>query len=236
MKSKAFTLAEVLITLGIIGIVAAMTIPTLIQKYNNKEVEAKLKKIYTTMNQAIMLSETINGSKEEWDTCNFGEENDESSSSECRLHFDKYILPYIKYTKLEEFEAAGRYNIAIYLTDGSVLVGKTHPKVVDYFFFPNGKNFNKETFITKNENGEFQRQECGISFFAFRFAPNTDGKFTLRKGFEPYKHGISELTKEVLTGNHRYACNKNSAYNMWCTALIQLNGWKIPEDYPFKVK
>lgn len=32
MKKTAFTLAEVLITLGIIGIVAAMTIPTLIQK------------------------------------------------------------------------------------------------------------------------------------------------------------------------------------------------------------
>lgn len=30
----AFTLAEVLITLGIIGVVTAITIPTLIQKYN----------------------------------------------------------------------------------------------------------------------------------------------------------------------------------------------------------
>ena len=35
-NKSAFTLAEVLITLGIIGVVAAMTIPTLVQNYNVK--------------------------------------------------------------------------------------------------------------------------------------------------------------------------------------------------------
>ena len=35
MKKNAFTLAEVLITLGIIGVVAAMTLPTLIQNHQN---------------------------------------------------------------------------------------------------------------------------------------------------------------------------------------------------------
>lgn len=39
MKTKAFTLAEVLITLGIIGIVSAMTLPTLIQNKTNKELQ-----------------------------------------------------------------------------------------------------------------------------------------------------------------------------------------------------
>ena len=41
-----FTLAEVLITLGIIGIVAAMTIPTLMQKYYEKQTVAHLKETY----------------------------------------------------------------------------------------------------------------------------------------------------------------------------------------------
>ena len=56
MKNNAFTLAEVLITLGIIGVVAAMTLPTLIQNNKNKEVEARLKKVYSVMNQAILMS------------------------------------------------------------------------------------------------------------------------------------------------------------------------------------
>lgn len=41
---KAFTLAEVLITLAIIGVVAALTIPTLITNYKNKELETRYKK------------------------------------------------------------------------------------------------------------------------------------------------------------------------------------------------
>lgn len=236
MTKKAFTLAEVLITLGIIGVVAALTLPALIQKRTNTEVESKLKKVYSVMNQAIMMSEKDNGEKENWETCNFGEKNDESSSSDCRIHFDKYILPYLKYTKTEEFEAGGRYNIAIYFPDGSVLVGKTHPKLVDYFYFPNGKNFDKDTFITQNDSGEAQRIGCGITYFAFQFAPSYAGIYRYKKGFEPYKNGLTDVTKEELTKSHQYACTKNASVKVWCTALIQLNGWKIPDDYPFTVK
>lgn len=44
---KAFTLAEVLITLGIIGIIAAMTLPFLIGRYNEKVTLHKLETILT---------------------------------------------------------------------------------------------------------------------------------------------------------------------------------------------
>lgn len=50
---SGFTLAEVLITLGIIGIVAAMTIPTLQANYQKQEYVTKLKKAYTEFNQAL---------------------------------------------------------------------------------------------------------------------------------------------------------------------------------------
>ena len=43
-KSAAFTLAEVLITLGIIGVVAAMTIPTLIANIKGARIRTQLKK------------------------------------------------------------------------------------------------------------------------------------------------------------------------------------------------
>lgn len=49
----AFTLAEVLITLGIIGVVAAMTIPTLISNYQKTQYVTQLKKAYATTNQAL---------------------------------------------------------------------------------------------------------------------------------------------------------------------------------------
>lgn len=56
-----FTLAEVLITLGIIGIVAAMTIPTLIQNAQKQSYVTGLKKAYTVWNQAIAQMEADTG-------------------------------------------------------------------------------------------------------------------------------------------------------------------------------
>ena len=49
----AFTLAEVLITLGIIGVVAAMTLPSLIQNYQKKALATQTQKFYSMMSQAV---------------------------------------------------------------------------------------------------------------------------------------------------------------------------------------
>lgn len=59
-KSFAFTLAEVLITLGIIGVVAAMTIPTLIANYQEKVLVNKAKRGYTTLMQALNMYKSTN--------------------------------------------------------------------------------------------------------------------------------------------------------------------------------
>ena len=47
--NKGFTLAEVLITLGIIGIVAAMTLPTLVNNYKKQIYVVGLKKAYNNL-------------------------------------------------------------------------------------------------------------------------------------------------------------------------------------------
>ena len=53
-KKCAFTLAEVLITLGIIGVVAAMTMPSLISHYRHKVLETQFKKAYSVLSQAMI--------------------------------------------------------------------------------------------------------------------------------------------------------------------------------------
>lgn len=58
-----FTLAEVLITLGIIGIVAAMTLPSLIQKNQNKALEAAFKKNYSVIQQAFDMYQAEHGER-----------------------------------------------------------------------------------------------------------------------------------------------------------------------------
>lgn len=57
----AFTLAEVLITLGIIGIVAALTMPTLINKTRNKELHTAFLKVYSELNQVAQKYYADNG-------------------------------------------------------------------------------------------------------------------------------------------------------------------------------
>src|SRR5574344_1226697 len=61
LKKCAFTLAEVLITLGIIGVVAALTIPTLINSYQEKATITALKKFYSVASQACLLAKVENG-------------------------------------------------------------------------------------------------------------------------------------------------------------------------------
>lgn len=53
-KFKAFTLAEVLITLGIIGVVAALTVPTLMNNIQDRQYKSAYKKAYSALNQAVM--------------------------------------------------------------------------------------------------------------------------------------------------------------------------------------
>lgn len=50
-QEQAFTLAEVLITLGIIGVVAALTLPSLINRTKNRELHTAFLKTYSELNQ-----------------------------------------------------------------------------------------------------------------------------------------------------------------------------------------
>ena len=63
-----FTLAEVLITLVIIGVIAAITVPTLINKTNNQEYVSKLKKAYSTLSQATNQIISEEGQATNWAT------------------------------------------------------------------------------------------------------------------------------------------------------------------------
>jgi len=60
-KFNAFTLAEVLITLGIIGVVAAMTMPTLMNQTNGAQYKAAYKKALSALSQAITLNVALDG-------------------------------------------------------------------------------------------------------------------------------------------------------------------------------
>lgn len=103
LKKFGFTLAEVLITLGVIGVVAAMTLPTLINNIQGEQYRAKFKKDISLLNQAI----TMNKAKYDWDfadisACNdYKSDNPDTHKSFCSLlngslkgSYANYIIDY----------------------------------------------------------------------------------------------------------------------------------------------
>ena len=92
-RKCAFTLAEVLITLGVIGVVAAMTMPNLIKNYENQVKLNKLKKFYSQFEQLILRSVDENDSIMSW-----SEEDLQNGNSDKIL--EQYIFPYLDNPKI----------------------------------------------------------------------------------------------------------------------------------------
>ena len=65
-KCPAFTMAEVLITLGILGVVIAMTLPGVIEGYKEKELVTRFKRDYTILANAYLMVLEENGSPQGW--------------------------------------------------------------------------------------------------------------------------------------------------------------------------
>ncbi len=167
MRGKGFTLAEVLITLGIIGIIAALTIPNVTAHYRKKAVEAKLKKFYTTINQAVKLSEAQNGEAEYWEV------PDMTSNDATETWYKKYLEGYIKSTDIKR--NVNDCIVWITLPDSSgfgIRFSTIEGSNFDVYFYPNSK--------IDMKNGI----NCGKDYFTFNYIP---GKGFLPYGFSNYK-------------------------------------------------
>jgi len=81
MKNEAFTLAEVLITLGIIGVVAALVMPSLIANQKEKETVVKLKKVYSVLSNAYLMAQEEYGTPDNW---NIIGSNDPDGPTKCK--------------------------------------------------------------------------------------------------------------------------------------------------------
>ena len=221
LSKTAFTLAEVLITLGVIGIVAAMTMPTLVQNYKKHTVESKLKKFYTTMKQAQLMSVNDNGPVEYWDWV----QRDETSTNEIVLNwYNKYFAPYLKTAevidkkKLDENDIEVDDGIVVMFSDGSIAKfssfagGYMHIQ----YYVNNKQFFNGTDFRGKDR---------------FLFGIGTD-KSRPNYAFDVYGgKTISDIN--TLKNNSWGGCYHPTANRAYCTRLIQLNNWQIPDDYPY---
>ncbi len=101
---KGFTLAEVLITLGVIGVVAALTMPSLISNYQKKMWVAQLQKSVSTLEQGFQKMLADDGVDSLGDTAVFALLNNQSA---CGSLFPQYCKEFksalTSYFKIAEF-------------------------------------------------------------------------------------------------------------------------------------
>ena len=122
MCKRAFTLAEVLITIGVIGIVAALTMPSLIQNHQKKVVAVRLEKFYSMFNQALFMSVVENGDMSSW-TFPVNYYDWEGSCTFFNTYLKKY-MQYIDFKCERNKTVWPTFGVEITLSDGSAFCRK----------------------------------------------------------------------------------------------------------------
>ena len=230
-RRVAFTLAEVLITLGIIGVVAALTLPTVIQKYQKQVTVTKLKKAYSVLGQIAQKSLADN------DVVNFSEGTVATQES-VKEFFDTYWLPYFNGANVDtspsgpwqgsniayKYKNGNTYNISIYTrySAGRILFSTTDG--VSYFIIiirwrdiANGDwtpIFNPKQEVIVDVNGIKPPNVLGKDIFRFWI----DFKDGIVRA-----DGYNKSTSEINS-----SCNTSG---IACAAKIMQDGWKI--TYPW---
>ena len=90
--SKAFTLAETLIVIGIIGVVAALTLPNLNHATGDKEKVTRVKKIYSSLTEALDRAQVNYGDFDTWF-------KDLSTNADKNQRFGQRVAEYMKVSK-----------------------------------------------------------------------------------------------------------------------------------------
>jgi len=136
-KQKAFTLAEVLITLGIIGVVAAITLPVLIHKFQMKVFETAFKKEYALFQSALEYISIENDINKCYESYAYGTWSYSTNKSECGQLKTEIIkrLSLINYIKIIS------YNDKNYVMQNG--------KVIN----PNASLFNSDTSWYRSKSG-----------------------------------------------------------------------------------
>ena len=218
-KKQAFTMAEVLITLGIIGIIAAMTIPALIGKWQKQVFINKVKYTYSILANALIMAQQEHGDPTEWDWGN------STSYENIKRVADTYILPYLN-TLESSRKYGGRMIVTLknginfmFFVDGCTNSETCNPVTISSFYIIMST---KPKIIEMGAEGrDYSREDC-------IFVLNKN-----KKKLEFFNWGW--YTRYGIINQANYGCNKNipknKRYN--CGALIFYDGWQIKEDYPW---
>ncbi|MCM1339750.1 MAG: type II secretion system GspH family protein, partial [Muribaculaceae bacterium] len=227
VKKAAFTLAEVLITLGIIGVVTAMTIPNVVTNYQKKLTEERLKHGYALLHSAIRRSAVNNGPVDGWTFNNNGITGAGQSSKD---FFFNYLNDYLKVSDY----CGIRHTEYMKFTKGKESCSK---------MFVHGDSTAYSVILMDNIGLSLRSDATNTSHIEVQMdingpaGPNRSGRdafifyIDANKGLIPFPddlYGMKPCTRTLKNPN---------GYADWagwgCASVIMQNNWKIPADYPW---
>ena len=235
-KCTAFTLAEVLITLGIIGIVAALTIPVLYSKYQQKVTETRFERVYSDLTKAFNAGAIENG--EEY----FMQSWQMSYNDYIEYVYQNYLKPHIRMMDVVTFGGLEKKHNA------------KNPQKVFWTWSQHIFIIDKRTFISfdsdgktilvvllNNDNFDFSNIKDGVNLFSLGtpFCCNNDKCASLSScpnhNLKPISAWTNYPTEKLVEFCKE---GKDIAWQGgkrgFCTQALIQNGFKFPKGYPFK--
>ncbi len=247
---KAFTLAEVLITLGIIGVVAALTMPTVIQNYKKKQAVTQLKATYSILAQAFEHAQADYGDMSNWGLNEYYGTPSSGANEITTKVVETYFIPYVKPLKnngITSFQKLGysgiyalngktdrnllgHWRYIIFLSNGTIVAfnmdghcyGEEGTNENGNWYCTDYRNTN--IYIVVDINGKKHPNTLGKDVFVMSVNSSTNK-------FEFYNYSNTANDRNWLLR----VCNKNATddggESRHCGRLIQLDGWKINYDW-----
>ena len=238
-KRFAFTLAEVLITLGIIGVVAALVFPSVITNYKKQQTVTKLKQTYSLLSQALTAAQAQYGDPLNWDIGYYKGQDSSTVDGDVVPNFlNKYLYPNLKIVK-----SGDKFSDSGYKGPYGPISKKRQFSYGNYFVLADGTLVN--VFLGSHCAEENDKGECiasnaghlmfGVDINGFK-GNNIVGKeyFLMYFNFDK-KHMNFFMPGSSSTVSRRTLLRECSSDGgaQYCGGLIQVDNWQIKDDYPW---
>ena len=253
-KHAAFTMAEVLITLGIIGIVAAMTMPALIANHRKQVMLSKVKHTYNIIANAFERAKVDHGTN-----INYWYIPDTGSQLEKSIFFvENYLLPYLNapiycadkptapycFYQVGYFSGDSFFNwgpadnnsgTALLLSSGvtvSVTVGELATLDPDD---PLNESINRIRILFDIDGPKgYNRYGYDVFWLELGGAEGRlEGNNADKNKILPYGYDLAKSC-DYYVSNINYACRPDVQYSGgYCLAYIVCNGWDAGKKYPW---
>lgn len=238
-----FTLAEVLITLGVIGIVVALTIPVLYNKYQQKVTEVRFERIYSDLTKAFNSGAIENGEEYFMQSSKISNDNYYKSYNDyIEYVYQNYLKPHIRMMDVVTMDDLNKKYKAKNPRKAFWNLSQ-HIFIIDKRTFISFGSDAKTIFVVllNNDNFDFSNIKDGVNRFAFgawgccnndncsniSLCPNHNLKSIAARA----NYSTEELVEFCKEGKEIPWVGTKIGF---CTQALVQNGFKFPKGYPFK--